>query len=123
MPDRRRASQLRQRIALLGRELAAVQQKLLKPRRMIAASLIQRHLGTSEHKRASTAFYLSCARQGRTRLVHVSKDRVDAVRCGVQQWRAYRAGLRRWRKVSSQMADLLRELGEVQAEHPGGEQS
>jgi hypothetical protein len=120
MPDRRRASQLRQRIAVLGRELAALEQNLLEPRRMIAASLIQRHLGTAEHKRASPAFYLSCARQGRTHLVHVSKDRVQAVQCGVDAWRAYRARLRRWRAVSSQMADLLRELGDVQAEHPGG---
>jgi len=122
MSDRQQASRLRRRIAQLGRELVALQERLLRPRRMIAASLIERRLGTRAHKRASTAFYLSCAEQGRTRLIHVSKGRVERVRGRVEAWRSYRAGLRRWRRVSREMAGLLGVLGEAQAEHPEKEE-
>jgi len=120
MPDRRSASRLRQRIVRLGRELAALQERLLKPRRMIAASLIERRLGTRAEKRASTAFYLSSAEGGRTRLVHVSKDQVERVRERVEAWRSYRAGVRRWREVAALAAELLGALGEAQAERWGG---
>jgi len=121
MPKGEQASRLRQRIAQLGRELSALQSRLLRPRRMTAASLVERRLGTRERKRASTAFYLSYAEEGRTRLVHVPKDKVERVRSRVEAWRSFRTALRSWRETSVEMARLLRELGEAQAERPGKE--
>ena len=85
---------------------------------MIAASLIERHLGTHEHKRTSSAFYLSWAREGRTRLLYVPKASVRRVRVQVEAWRQYRAALRRWRELAGRMADLFRQLGQAQAEDP-----
>lgn len=121
MRDRRRASRLRQQIARRGGELFALQEQMLRARRMIAASLVERHLGTADDKRASSAFYLSCATQGRTRLVYIPKAQVERVRVQVEAWRAYRAALQRWRALSQEMAGLLRELGEAQASRPGEE--
>jgi len=43
---------------------------------MLAASLVERHLGTRRSKRESAAFHLSWAREGRTRLRYVAKDRL-----------------------------------------------
>jgi len=114
-----RASRLRQQIGRLTAELSAIEKALLRPRRMIAASLIERHLGTTRQKRASTAFYLSFAREGRTRLVYVPKGEVGRVRELVDAWREYRKGLRRFRQVGLKMLKLLADLGECQAHRPG----
>ena len=119
MAKRSQASKLRQEIARLGRELDALQEQMLRPHRMMAASLIERHLGTRNEKRASSAFYLSRAEQGRTRLTYVPKAELDRVRAQVEAWQAYRAALRRWREVSQEMEVLLRALGETQADSPG----
>ena len=119
MTDLPRASQLRQRILKLASELLAVQKDLLRRRQMIAASLVERHLGSTEEKRSSSAFYLSFLEEGRTRLVYVPRDRLDAVRAQVEAWREYRAGVRRWRELSLAIYRLWRELGQAQAQDPG----
>jgi len=118
MGDRTRASKLRQQIARLGAELAAIQEELLRPRQMIAASLIERHLGTQKQKRSSSAFYLSYAERGRTQLVYVPKAKLERVRAQVAAWQEYRAGVRRWRQVAATMLKLLGELGEAQRHDP-----
>lgn len=118
MRDARRASRIRQQVARLRTERSAVERTLLRHVRMIAASLIERHLGTRERKRKSPAFYLSWARQGRTRLVYVRRGRVGRVGEQVGAWRKYRAALRRWRELAKAMAELFRQLGESQAEDP-----
>jgi len=87
-------------------------------RRMLAASLVERHLGTRQRKRESSAFYLSWARAGRTRLLYVAKDRLAGVRQAVEAWRAFRGALRRWRDLSGRLETLWRELGEAQAQSP-----
>jgi hypothetical protein len=86
---------------------------------MIAASLLERHLGSTDQKRASAAFYLSFVEKGQTKLVYVCRDRLDAVRAQVDAWREYRASVRRWRELSAQIYQLLRELGQAQAQDPG----
>lgn len=118
MSNRGIASRLRQQLARAGVELAALERQMLRARQMIAASLIERHLGTRHRKRASSAFYLSFAHEGRTRLSYVPKAEVEHVRMQVEAWQAYRAALRRWREVADKMAGLLRALGEAQADRP-----
>ena len=114
MGDRVRASELRQRIGRLARELSALTEGLLRPRRMIGGSLIERHLGTRQEKRASEAYYLSWAEEGRTRLEYVSKERVEGVRRQVEACKEYRQKLRRWGEVAETLWGLWRELGEAQ---------
>ncbi len=118
MRDARRASRIRQQLARLRTERSRVEEVLLRRRRMLAASLIERHLGTRERKRRSSAFYVSWAHGGRTRLAYVPKGRVGRVRAQAEAWREYRAALRRWRALADTMAGLFRQLGEVQAEDP-----
>ena len=93
--------------------------RLLRPRRMVAASLIERHLGTKRRKRASPAFYLSRAEDGRTRLTYVPKKKLEGVRVRTEAWREYRRGLRRVRELAAKLVELLGELGDAQADRPG----
>lgn len=118
MPDARHASKIRQQLARLATERLAIEEVLLRRRRMLSASLIERHLGTREQKRKSSAFYLSWARKGRTRLLYVPKARLGRVGEQVEAWREYRAALRRWRELAETMADLFGQLGEAQAQDP-----
>jgi len=114
-----RASRLRQEIARLAGEWNQLQKRMLRPGRMIPASLIARHLGTRERKRVSTACYLSWAEQGRTILRHVTQEEVEGVRVKVEAWRAYRRRLRRCRQIAGRLAELLDQLGQNLAERPG----
>src|SRR3989304_5906087 len=119
MGKRDRASRLRREIGQLAREWNSLQERMLRPGRMIPASLIARHLGTRERKRASTAYYLSWAERGKTILRHVAQEEVQAVRVKVQAWRAYRQRLRRCRQIAQRLLELLDQLGQEQAERPG----
>ena len=118
MPDSQRASRIRQQIARLQPERASVEATLLRHRRMLAASLLARHLGTTAAKRTSVACYLSWARAGRTRLAYVPKDHLGRVRRLTDAWREYRTALRRWRALDGRLDALWAELGEAQAERP-----
>jgi hypothetical protein len=115
MTNRERASHLRQQIHQVLREVISISERLLRARRMIAGSLIERHLGTSEQKRRSSAFYLSWAERGRTRLKYVGKESVEEVRSQTEAWRAYRGEVRRFRAVLTQLVKWFGELGEAQA--------
>ena len=115
MSDRDRASRLRQEIARLGGEWRGVQEKMLRPRRMLAASLIERHLGTRDQKRASSAFYLSWSEGGKTVLRYVPQEHVTSRRAQVEAWREYRRLRRRCRQVAERLLELLERLGEAQA--------
>jgi hypothetical protein len=119
MGSRERASRLRQEIGQLADEWNRLQKEMLRPERMIPASLIARHLGTRERKRASTAYYLSWAEQGKTILRHVRQEEVEGVRVKVQAWGAYRRRLRRCRQIAGRLLELLDQLGHGQAERPG----
>jgi len=114
-----RASRLRQEIGKIREELIVLLDRLLGPRRMIAASLIERHLGRRSRRRASSAFYLSRAEGGRTRLTYVAKKKLEGVRGRTEGWRGYRQGVRRVRELGGKLVKLLGELGEAQAARPG----
>ena len=118
MSRRDRASRLRQEIGRLAGEWNQAQKQMLRPGRMIPASLIARHLGTRERKRVSTAYYLSWAERGKTILRHVAKEEVEGARVKVQSWRAYRRRLRRCREIAGRLLELLDQLGQEQAERP-----
>jgi hypothetical protein len=122
MVERGRLSRLRQEIVRLAAQWSQLHQEMLRPGRMIPASLIARRLGTRERKRASTAYYLSWAQGGKTVLRHVAKEQVQAVCAGVQAWRAYRRRLRRCRQIARRLLELLDRLGREQAERPGEEE-
>lgn len=122
MSQRDRASRLRQEIAHLAAEWNRLQKRMLRPGRMIPASLIARHLGTRERKRASTAYYLSWAAGGKTILRHVAKEDVVSTRSKVEAWREYRQRLRRCRQIAGRLLDALDQLGQAQAERPGKEE-
>ena len=119
MPDSRGASKIRQQLARLASECWNIERALLRRLRMIAASLIERHLGTREQEWKSSASYLSWAQEGRTRLLHVPKPRTRRVREQVEAWRESRAARRRWRELADAVAKLFRQLRERQAQHPG----
>jgi len=121
MSNRERASRLRQEIGRLAGEWNQLQKQMLRPGRMIPASLIARHLGTRERKRVSTAYYLSWAEEGRTILRHVAKEDVEGVRVKVEAWRGHRRRLRRCREIAARLLELLDQLGQEQAERPGEE--
>jgi len=122
MSKRDRASRLRQEIGHLAVEWNHLQKRMLRPDRMIPASLVARHLGTREEKRASTAYYLSWAKGGKTILRHVAKEEVEGVRMKVEAWRAYRQRLRQCRQIAERLLELLDQLGQEQAERPGPEE-
>jgi hypothetical protein len=92
---------------------------LLGAQRMIAASLIERHLGTRSRRRAAAAFYLSRAEHGRTRLRYVPKNKLEGVRARTEAWRGYRQGVRRVRELGRKLVELLGRLGHAQADRPG----
>ena len=121
MSQRDRASRLRQEIGQLAAEWNDLQRQMLRPGRMLPASLIARHLGTREQKRDSTACYLSWAERGKTLLRHVAKEEVGRVRLKVRAWREYRRRLRRCRQIARRLVELLDQLGQEQAERPGEE--
>lgn len=112
------ASRIRQRVAHLSAHRSHLERGLLRRRQMLAASLIQRHLGTRQQKRKSRAFYLSWAPQGRTILVYVPQGRIQRVRREVQAWREFRKLCRDWKKLGEQMSALFDQLGHVQARKP-----
>ena len=116
-PDQ--ASAWRGELARLAAEVAALVRALLRRRRMVRASLIERHLGTSGRKRGAGAFYLSWAEGGRTRLVYVRRAQVPAVRAPVAAWREHRRLVRRLRRAAAQLAGVAEQLGAAQAERPG----
>ena len=118
MSDRDRISRIRLEAHRLGREREALERGMLRAPRMLAASLIERHLGTREKKRASPAYYLSWSQGGRTRLRHVPKRVLGRVRRVVEAWRDYRRAQRRWSEISRRMERLWKELTEAQARPP-----
>jgi hypothetical protein len=123
MDTRHAASQLRQEIRRLLERRNRLEDEFLRPVRMMAASLIERHLGTSDEKRASCAFYLSVVAEGKTRLIHVPKPDLEKVQEEVKAWRTYRAALRQWSEATREIGRLLKRLGAAQARRPGEAES
>jgi hypothetical protein len=116
MATERKISRLRQEAARLGAEVSALAQGLLERRRMIAASLLARRLGTREKKRISVAHYLTFAKGRRRRFVYVPKAALKRARERVEAWRAQRARLRRLRKAAARLVAACEALLAAQAQ-------
>jgi hypothetical protein len=112
------ASRLRQQIAALRSERARLERRLLKRRRMLRASLVERYLSTGDGKRKTPAYYLSFLREGRTVQKYVRLKAVAKVRPRTQAWSEYYYLLARWVKLNQKLADVWRELGQAQADEP-----
>ena len=112
------ASRLRQQIAELRSERARVESQLLKRRRMLRATFVERYLSVGDGKRKTPAYYLSFLREGRTVQKYVRLQTVSKIRPKTQAWSEYYHLLARWVKLNQQLADVWRELGQAQADEP-----
>jgi hypothetical protein len=116
MAKEQEISRRRQEAARLRAEVSALAEELLERRRMIAASLLERRLGTREKKRASVAYYLTFAEGRRRRFVYVPKARLREVRGRVEAWRAQRRALRRLRQAAGRLVAACEALLRAQAQ-------
>ncbi len=95
-------------------KLHKLQDQMLVPKEMIGASLIKRNLGTQKKKRSSCAFYLSTAKNGRTKLQHISKNNIDTIQTKVTQWKKYQADIKTWRNLTEDIYKDFKQLGKLQ---------
>ena len=95
------------------KQLCTLQREMLCAKKMIAASLIKRHLGTKEHKRKSYAFYLSVAKHGKTQLKYVALSEVKSVETQVREWKNYQQRLKQWRALTQVIWRGLKQLGKM----------
>lgn len=113
------ASRIRQQIRQLRERRDRLEEGLLRRRRMIRASFIERFLGTKTSKRDKPAYYLSYRSEGKTVLEHVSAERRAEARRGAGEWSEFSSLVAEWVKVVRELEKRWRELGEAQAERPG----
>jgi hypothetical protein len=112
------ASRLRQQLAGLRSERARLEFQLLKRRRMLRATFVERYLSAGDAKRKTPAYYLSFLHEGRTVQKYVRLAKVHEVGRRCQTWSEYYHLLARWVKLNQQLADVWRELGQAQADEP-----
>jgi hypothetical protein len=112
------ASRLRQQIAGLRSERARLEYKLLKRRRMLRATLVERYLGTGRQKRKTPAYYLSFPVKGRTVQKYIRLAMLSKVMPRARAWGEYYHLLARWVRLNQQIEVVWRELGQAQAEEP-----
>jgi len=112
------ASRLRQQIAGLRSERARLEYKLLKRRRMLRATLVERYLSAGKQKRKTPAYYLSFPRDGRTVQKYVRLEMLSRVKPRAQAWSEYYHLLARWVRLNQKIAVVWRELGQAQADEP-----
>jgi hypothetical protein len=117
------ASRLRQQLVGLRSERARLEHRLLKRRRMLRATFVERYLSVGDGKRRTPAYYLSFLREGRTVQKYVRLQTVSKVRPKTQAWSEYYHLLARWVKLNQQMADVWRELGQAQADEPSKDEN
>lgn len=71
---------LRRQIGALQLRRRSAESKLLQPRILLWASLIERYLGSGSQRRSTPAYYLSDSKQGRSKLTYVKKEALAGVR-------------------------------------------
>ena len=112
--NKKATAALKKKIKQTFTELADLHHEILSPRQMISASLIERYLGTKEHKRTSAAFYLSFCQNGKTKLKYVPKGRLKTISAQAAQWKRYQQALRRWMQLSNDIWQDFKQLGKLQ---------
>ena len=107
--------QLRIRIRALQNRRRALESKLLQPQEMIAASLLERFLGSGSRRRASPSYYLSRSQQGSSKLSYVKQQELELVRRQCQAYGEFRENLAEWRQLSRELKGLFQRLLAAQA--------
>ena len=108
------SEQLRRRIQVLQTRRRSLESKLLQPRRMIAACLVERFLGSGAARRCSPAYYLSRSLQGRSKLTYVKKAERDAVRQRCEAYRDFQQNLAAWRQLTAELEGWWKRLQQSQ---------
>jgi len=110
------ASRLRQRIVALCAERKNLETRLLRRRRMLRASLIERYLGAAGHRRKTPAYYLSFLHQGKRGLKYVKQHDLLRIEPRTKAWGEYYHLVADWVKLSQQLEKTWRALGQAQAD-------
>ena len=105
---------LRRQIGALQLRRRSLESKLLQPRIMLPASLIERHLDSGPRRRSSPAYYLSRLEQGRSKLTYVKKEALAAVREQCDAHRSFRQLLAEWRQLTAELDRLWKQLQQSQ---------
>jgi len=108
-------AQLRARIRALQVRRRSLESQLLQPQEMIAASLLERFLGSGSRRRSAPAYYLSRSQQGRSQLGYVRQQDLAAVRRQCQAYRVFRQNLREWRRLGRELEGLWQGLPAAQS--------
>jgi hypothetical protein len=117
------ASRLRQQLAQLRSQRARLEYRLLKRRRMLRATCVERHLSLGQSKRKTPAYYLSFYHQGKTVQKYIRLEELSKIMPRARAWGEYYHLLAQWVKLNDRMADAWRELGAAQADDPTEEES
>ncbi len=115
MPDQADQAQLRTRIRFQQIRRRSLESMPLRPQEMIAASLVERFLGSGDRRRRSPAYYLSRSLQGRSKLIYVKQGDLAAVRRQCQGYHAFRENLSEWRRLGRELETLWAQLLEAQS--------
>ena len=112
------ASRLRQQVARLRLQREALERRLLKRRRMLGATLIERYLGTGAAKRATPAYYLVFPWGAKQIQRYVRQEDLPRVMPKARAWSEYYHLVAQWVKLNQELAQTWRALGRAQTEEP-----
>ena len=111
----RAADPLRRQITALQLRRRSLESKLLQPRTMLPASLIERHLGNATKRRSSPAYYLSRSVQGRSKLTYIKKEALTTVRQQCDAHRDFQQLLAQWRQLTAEVDRLWEQWRQSQS--------
>lgn len=106
---------LRHQIGALQLRRRSLESKLLQPRTMLSASLIERHLGSGAKRRSSPAYYVSRSVQGRSKLTYIKKEALATVRQQCDAHRSFQQLLAQWRQLTAELDRLWEQLQQTQS--------
>lgn len=109
------AAELRGQIRALQAQRRTLESKLLQPRSLLPASLIERFLRSGGSPRATLAYYLSRSEHGRSKLTYVKKEDLAVVRERCAAYRAFQQNLQQWRQVTAALQQRWGQLRRAQA--------
>jgi uncharacterized protein DUF6788 len=120
------ADQIRRRVREKLREQRALVEELLREREQLSGSLFERWAvcgkegcACREGRRHGPYYVLSTRSGGRGGFAYLPGSRASEARDLVQRHRAFRAGMRRLKRVGEQLVTLLRRYQEVLARQGG----
>ena len=106
---------LRRQISALQLRRRSLESKLLQPRTMLPASLIERYLGSGAQRRSSPAYYVSRSVQGRSKLTYIKKEALTGVQQQCEAHRSFLQLLAQWRQLTAELDRLWEQLRQSQS--------